>query len=121
MSAWNDMWNEADFLGGPLLAAPIRGVTEERLDQFKQQLLGPILASVDSASLSMALRAVANEAAALAWCTVCPILVLPALLEEKTRMALAHWDRQQRLRQSRNVAVNDSLPQPADPPKSMAS
>jgi hypothetical protein len=75
-------------------------VTEEKLEQFKQQLLSPILASVENTDLMHDLRAVANEAAALAWYTVCPVLVLPALLEEKTRTVLMHWERQQRLRKT---------------------
>jgi len=47
------------------------------------------------------LRWVANEAAALAWFTVCPILVLPLLLEEKIRAALERWERQHQLLECR--------------------
>jgi len=60
-------------------------------------LLTPLLASVENVALIHELRWVANEAAALAWFTVCPLLVLPALLEEKVRAALQRWERQQLL------------------------
>jgi|SRR5690349_1045011 len=96
-----DIWNESVLNESPMLTAPRRGVTEEKLEQFKQQLLGPILATVECTVLIKELRAVANEAAALAWYTVCPVLVLPALLEEKTRLAIRHWERQQQLRLAR--------------------
>src|SRR4030095_6648324 len=108
MSASNDIGNEAVVQGSSLLTAPRRGVTEEKLEQFKQQLLRPILASVENVALMNELRAVANEAAALAWYTVCPVLVLPGLLEEKTRMALMHWERQQRLRKATTTATPGS-------------
>jgi len=101
----NDSGNETVFHGDRLLATPCRGVAEERLERYKQQLLKPILASVENQALMDELRAVANEAAALAWYTVCPVLVLPALLEEKTRMALKHWERQQRLRRNQNAGA----------------
>jgi hypothetical protein len=70
---------------------------EEQLESLKEQLLIPLLASVENAGLIRELRWVANEAAALAWLTVCPVLVLPALLEEKIQAALQRWERQQLL------------------------
>jgi len=107
----NDVWNETVLHGDRLLTTPCRGVTEERLDRFKQELLKPILDSVENPTLIDELRAVANEAAALAWYTVCPILVLPALLEEKTRQAIKHWERQQRL--LRHQTAGATMPAPA--------
>ena len=97
MSASKDKYDGAGFETAPLLTAPCRGAVEDRLEKLKQQLLEPILSTVESAALVAELRAVANEGAALAWCTVCPVLVLPALLDEKIRAALARWERQQRL------------------------
>jgi hypothetical protein len=70
---------------------------EEQLESLKERLLIPLLASVENAALIHELRWVANEAAALAWFTVCPALVLPALLEEKVSAALQRWERQQLL------------------------
>ena len=70
---------------------------EEQLESLKEQLLIPLLSSVENAELVHELRWVANEAAALAWFAVCPMLVLPALLEEKVSAALQRWKRQQLL------------------------
>jgi hypothetical protein len=70
---------------------------EEQLEGLKEQLLTPWLASIENAALIQELRWVANEAAALAWFTVCPVLVLPLLLEEKICAALQRWERQQAL------------------------
>jgi len=70
---------------------------EERLESLKEQLLIPLLSSIKNAELIHELRWVANEAAALAWFTVCPMLVLPTLLEEKVSGALQRWEHQQQL------------------------
>jgi len=88
---------EGCFEPNPLLLAARRGALEGQLEKLKEDLLAPILNSVESAALAQQLRWVANEAAALAWFTVCPILVLPALLEEKVRAALRWRERQEGL------------------------
>lgn len=97
MKVCNDTWIESLFETNSSLAAPCRGAMEEQLERLKEQLLSPLLSSVENAAFVQNLRLVANEAAALAWMTVCPMLVLPALLEEKVSVALKHWQRQQRL------------------------
>jgi hypothetical protein len=97
MSARKENWNEAEWEPNRSLAGPCRGAAEEQLERLKEQLLAPLLSSVENAALIQELRWVANEAAALAWFTVCPVLVLPTLLEEKVRAALQRWERQQLL------------------------
>jgi len=97
MSARNDKWNGEVGEPTPLATTPCRGAGEEQLERLKEQLLAPLLASVTNAALVRELRWVANEAAALAWLTACPVLVLPALLEEKVRAACRRWERQQNL------------------------
>src|SRR6266699_974268 len=89
---------ERYFEPNSLLLTSRRGALEAQLEQLKDRLLEPILNSVESAALVQELRWVANEAAALAWFTVCPILVLPMLLEEKVRSALEWWERQEHIR-----------------------
>ena len=79
------------------LSAPRRGALEAQLEQLKARLLEPLLKSVENTALVQELRWVANEAAALAWFTVCPILVLPTLFEEKLQSALRRWERQESL------------------------
>ena len=89
---------ERRFEPNPLLLTSRRRALEAQLEQLKERLLEPILNSVESAALAQELRRVANEAAALAWFTVCPILVLPTLLQEKVRSALEWWERQESIR-----------------------
>lgn len=91
---------EADdsFESNPLLIAGRRGAFEQDLERLKERLLAPILASVHSPVLLRELRWVANEAAAMAWFTLCPVLVLPTLLEEKVNAALRRWERQELLK-----------------------
>jgi hypothetical protein len=71
---------------------------ETQLDQLKQKLLKPVLETVSNRDLIRDLSWAANEAAALAWFTMCPILVLPTLLEEKLSLAWKKWEKQQHLR-----------------------
>lgn len=82
---------------GLALVAPQRGRVEHQLERLKNQLLASIVGGIPNKALVQELRWVANEAAALAWTTVCPLLVLPDLLEEKVRAALQRWEHQQKI------------------------
>jgi len=82
------------------LSTLARGQVENDIEELKERLLEPILSRTSHPQLLSEIRWAANEAAALAWCTVCPVLVLPTLLEEKIRATLAKWDKQQRLRET---------------------
>jgi hypothetical protein len=75
----------------------MRGPVEERLEQLKEQLLRPTLEKVADSRVVKDICWAANEAAALAWLTVCPLLVFPDLLEEKVRATLQRWERQSHL------------------------
>ena len=79
------------------LSAPVRGTIETDLERLKSRLLIPFLQNIESTSLGKEIAWAANEAAALAWFTVCPILVFPTLLEEKVRSAIFKWEKQNRL------------------------
>ena len=83
---------------GIFLTAPIRGQIEVHLEDLKQRLLMPIVKSIADSELARDISWAANEAAALAWCTICPVLVLPDLLEEKIQDALKRWEKQQQIR-----------------------
>jgi len=82
-----------------LSVAPRRGALERQLEELKERLLAQMVAPIENTALIRELRWVANEAAALAWFTVCPVLVLPALLEEKVRAAFQRWEHQECIRQ----------------------
>lgn len=79
--------------------APFRGVTENNLERLKEQLLTEELRRTPTVELVPHLRRAAEEAAALVWLTPYPLLLLPALLEEKTLAARLKAERQARIRQ----------------------
>jgi len=71
---------------------------EPELERFKRRLLRELLNQNTNPELTAPLRRAANEAAALAWLTPYPLLVFPALLEEKVQRAQQHSLRQARIR-----------------------
>ena len=78
--------------GGPPLNYRATETTE--LEQLKGRLLRAQLAEEANGELSVPLRRAANEAAALAWVSSHPLLVFPALFEEKARIARRQFERQ---------------------------
>jgi len=96
MTGTNQMLGEPESL---FSSAPIRGQIESEIESLKARLLLPVLASIANTDLVKELAWAANEAAALAWLTFCPVLVLPALLKEKIQHAVAIWQKQERVRQ----------------------
>ena len=77
----------------PLL--PYRDVQETRFERLKARLLRERLDGTWEPEFNAWLRRAANEASALAWTTAYPLLVFPALFEEKVREA-THRVRRQR-------------------------
>jgi hypothetical protein len=76
--------------------APFRAVQETEFERLKSRLLAQQL--LDAApELNAPLRRAANDAAALAWATVFPLLVFPVLFEEKTEAAVRQTERQARI------------------------
>ena len=88
---------ETRFELRPTPPAPFRAVQETELERLKNRLLAAQLASADGPELNAPLRHAANEAAALAWATLYPLLVFPVLFEEKTRAAVRQVKRQARI------------------------
>jgi hypothetical protein len=64
------------------------------LERLKQRLLRARLADESNGELTVPLRRAANEAAALAWVTTHPLLVFPALFDEKARITRRQFERQ---------------------------
>ena len=79
-------------------ALPFRAVETTELEELKTRLLRQLLADVTDPAQNILLRRAANEAAALVWLTACPLLLFPALLEEKVRAARQQAGRQTRIR-----------------------
>jgi len=88
---------EAWFEMAPVPPAPFRGTRETELDRLKDRLLRELLAETENTSLYAPLRRASNEAAALAWTTPFPLLVLPELLREKAATARRYVKRQEAL------------------------
>ena len=90
-------------------AVPYRGRQESELERLKQRLLRQLLGRNTDPELNPPLRRAANEAAALAWLTPYPLLVFPALLEEKVQAAQNHSQRQSRIRRRSRGLIGEVL------------
>lgn len=87
----------------PVLAAvPFRGAAETELDQLKNRLLARELARTATLEQNVGLRRAANDAVALVWLTPYPLLLFPALFEEKARAARIKTGRQALIRERSN-------------------
>ena len=71
-----------------------RATETNELERLKYRLLREKLAEVTDSELTIPLRRAANEAASLAWVTLYPLLVFPALFEEKARITRRQVARQ---------------------------
>jgi len=75
-------------------AAPFRGALETQLELLKGRLLRELLAASETPSHDALLRRATDDAAALAWTTPFPLLLLPELVREKAESA-RHYARRQ--------------------------
>ena len=83
----------------PAPAMPFRAEQEAGLEQLKKRLLRERQERANAPGLNATLRRAANDAAALAWVTAYPLLVFPALFDEKARTALLQAQRQDCVRE----------------------
>jgi hypothetical protein len=83
-------------------ASPFDGAAETELDQLKNRLLARELERTATLEQNVGLRRAANDAAALAWLTPYPLLLLPVLFEEKARAARIKAGRQALIRERSN-------------------
>ncbi len=84
----------------PQVAAAFRAAQQNKFERLKEQLLVEKLDELVDPGLSNSLLQAANEAAALAWVTRFPLLVFPALFQEKMDEALVRLDKQEQITQS---------------------
>ncbi len=77
--------------------APFRTNLESEFERLKSRLIAETLDEAEQPELNAPLRRAANEAAALAWVTFYPLLVFPALFEEKRAAAVHQVARQARI------------------------
>ena len=90
---------ETRFELRPAPPAPSQAAQQTQLEQLKTQLLLERLETAAEPACNLYLRRAASEAAALAWVTPYPLLVFPALFEEKAEAALAQAERQEQILQ----------------------
>jgi hypothetical protein len=89
---------EMRFNVAPLLAQPFRVTQETEFEKLKNRLLRRLLDDAVQPELNVPLRRAVNDAAALAWTTLFPLLVFPGLLEEKARSARLQLQKQKQVR-----------------------
>jgi hypothetical protein len=89
---------ETRFDVNPARPVTFRAEQETELEQLKNRLLRQTLNELAAIGANVFVRRAANEAAALAWDTRFPLLVFPALFEEKTQNALVQAERQASVR-----------------------
>jgi hypothetical protein len=87
---------ETRFELRPAPTVPFRAIQETEFEQLKNKLLSEQLVEA-TPELNAPLRRAANDAAALAWATIFPLLVFPALFEEKIAAAVLRAERQARI------------------------
>ena len=75
--------------------SPYRLTEEGRFEQLRSRLLLEKLEELEDPEFNSRLRRAANEAASLAWVTHYPLLVFPALFEERIEVALGRIGIQQ--------------------------
>lgn len=84
---------------------PFLAARENEFERLKAKLLAEQLFEAKT-ELNAPLRRAANDAAAIAWATLYPLLVFPALFEEKIAAAIRQTEQQARiLKSSREIVV----------------
>jgi hypothetical protein len=86
-------------------AVPLPLAQSGDLERLKSRLLQELVANTTDPEESARLQRAADESAALVWLTSCPLLLFPALLEEKARTALLQRRRQSRIRQRSRILL----------------
>jgi hypothetical protein len=97
---------ETRFELRPSPSAPFRAALETEFERLKNQLLAEQLYLAKQPELYAPLRRVANEAAALAWSTQFPLLLFPALFEEKIARLAFQNKRQKRIHAHGSVPLS---------------
>ena len=91
---------ETRFEVRPTPPVPFRAVLETEFERLKGRLLARELTEATTPEFNPTLRRAANDAAALAWATVYPLLIFPVLFEEKVEAAILQAKRQARILES---------------------
>jgi hypothetical protein len=90
---------DARFEWVPPPPVPFRATEETDFERLKRQVMAEWLRRAESTEELALVRRAANEAAAVAWLTPYPLLVLPLLVQEKARKAVFQAKRQRQIRE----------------------
>ena len=82
----------------PSPPVPFKVMQDTEFEKLKRALLQNALMEAGQADLYAPLRRAANEAAALAWISEFPALLLPELFAEKVMDAIRHTEKQRLIR-----------------------
>ena len=89
------------------IIVPSKERLDARLEAFKNRLLKRFLDEAPAVAFRAPLRRAANEAAALVWLTPYPLLLLPALMEEKARIACEQATLQKQIKLRSQEMIED--------------
>jgi hypothetical protein len=101
-------YRETQFVLEPKFASLTSDRVHGTFEHLKARLLQPVLTTTLDPDLRRHLRLAANEAAAVAWTTPFPLLILPVLLEEKTAEAHNYVARQREVQDATQALVEAS-------------
>lgn len=96
LSPWLASPNRVDSRTDTIAAGQVRLSAD--FEHLKNALLKEQLKEAPEGAIQTWLRWAAEEASSLAWATPYPLLLLPELLEEKSRKARLQAERQHRMR-----------------------
>jgi hypothetical protein len=91
-------YGEETRFGVEARPAPFRATLETEVDLLRARLVQTYLSEFAEPEFNRLLRQAANEAVAIAYTSAYPLLLLPALLEEKARQARRQVARQNLIR-----------------------
>ena len=90
---------DSGFEASLALPALFRARQEAEFERLKALLLSERLEGRTEPQFDSHVRQAANEAASMAWATQYPLLVFPALFDERAGAALVRAERQEQVRQ----------------------
>lgn len=101
-------YGEETRFGVEARSVPFRATLETELERLKTRLIQGYLSEFAEPEFNRLLRQAANEAAAIAGTSAYPLLLLPALLDEKAREARRQVAKQNLIR-SRSAFIMDEV------------
>lgn len=90
----------------PIMTVPLRGSIEPEIERLKERVLHQLTREKPEPVFRVPLQRAVGDAAALAWLTPYPLLVLPLLAQEKAEIAIKRVKRQHEIRRKSGLFVS---------------